>query len=352
MQLAGGIVKLGDIAGEVPLAELSGESVLEAIRHLLPSGAFDFGWTVYGAGKNSTEKLNRLAMTFKKALKAEGISSRWVTTKESDEITPAAVAKLGLATGRGLDLCLFVHQQNVLIGHTTQVQDADAWSLRDYGRPERDDENGMLPPKLARMMVNLAEIQKGQTVLDPFCGSGTILMEAALASEAGSIIGSDHQSKQIQDTIKNTDWLVEKNILSPEVSKRITTFTADARKVHTIISTQIDRVITEGYLGPPLRGSESLPALEKTAHEITKLWQETLREIAPLLATGGRVVGIWPSFQTTHGRARVELTDEQLRDLGLVLIDPLDGWDDSHGPLLYSRVGQKVMRRIVVLEKV
>ncbi|ODS41886.1 MAG: hypothetical protein MSIBF_00545 [Candidatus Altiarchaeales archaeon IMC4] len=35
-------------------------------------------------------------------------------------------------------------------------------------------------PKLARCLVNLARVKKGDTVLDPFCGTGGILIEAGL----------------------------------------------------------------------------------------------------------------------------------------------------------------------------
>jgi len=37
-----------------------------------------------------------------------------------------------------------------------------------------------LHPKLARVLVNLARVKKGQKLLDPFCGTGGILIEAAL----------------------------------------------------------------------------------------------------------------------------------------------------------------------------
>lgn len=36
-------------------------------------------------------------------------------------------------------------------------------------------------PRLARAMVNLARVKKGARILDPFCGTGTILIEAGLA---------------------------------------------------------------------------------------------------------------------------------------------------------------------------
>lgn len=46
-----------------------------------------------------------------------------------------------------------------------------------------------LHPRLARALVNLTGVHPGQTLLDPFCGTGGILMEAALVGARA--VGSD-----------------------------------------------------------------------------------------------------------------------------------------------------------------
>lgn len=52
------------------------------------------------------------------------------------------------------------------------------WNKRDYDRPKVDPKSGMLPPKIARIMINLSTSPyKKSTIYDPFCGSGTILMK-------------------------------------------------------------------------------------------------------------------------------------------------------------------------------
>jgi len=112
----------------------------------------------------------------------------------------------------------------------------------------------------------------------------------------------------------------------------------------------VDRIVTEGYLGPPLRGHETQHALTTTANHISDLWKDSLRTFHPLLKTNGRVVGVWPGFKTDNGAARVDLTSD-LAALGYTLIDPLGDWETSQGPLVYQRPEQKVSRRIIVLEK-
>ena len=80
-------------------------------------------------------------------------------------------------------------------------------SRLDFGRPARDDFSGMLPPKLAQIMINLAQVQNPEAlIIDPFCGSGTILSEALLMGYK-DLLGSDISPKAIADTYKNISWI-------------------------------------------------------------------------------------------------------------------------------------------------
>jgi tRNA (guanine10-N2)-dimethyltransferase len=58
-----------------------------------------------------------------------------------------------------------------------------------------------LDPFLARAMINLSEINGSKILLDPFCGSGSILIEAALMGF--KVIGSDINLKLIKGAILN-----------------------------------------------------------------------------------------------------------------------------------------------------
>lgn len=55
---------------------------------------------------------------------------------------------------------------------------------------------GVLEPKLARVFVNLCEIRRGETFLDPFCGTGGFLIEAALMGCRA--IGVDLDARMIE----------------------------------------------------------------------------------------------------------------------------------------------------------
>ena len=62
---------------------------------------------------------------------------------------------------------------------------------------------GSMSPKLARCMVNLSRVTEGQLLLDPFCGTGGILIEAGLIG--CKVIGSDIYWKMKNGAAINLD---------------------------------------------------------------------------------------------------------------------------------------------------
>jgi len=61
-----------------------------------------------------------------------------------------------------------------------------------------------LHPRIARALVNLSGIKKGEKLLDPFCGTGGILLEAGLIGV--HIIGSDLDEKMVEGCKKTLEY--------------------------------------------------------------------------------------------------------------------------------------------------
>ncbi len=66
-----------------------------------------------------------------------------------------------------------------------------------------------LHPKVARALVNLTSVKRNQVLLDPFCGTGGILLEAGLMGI--KVIGSDVEEKMIEGCKKTLDFYKIKN---------------------------------------------------------------------------------------------------------------------------------------------
>ncbi|MCK4266621.1 MAG: TIGR01177 family methyltransferase, partial [Thermoplasmata archaeon] len=60
-----------------------------------------------------------------------------------------------------------------------------------------------LHPKLARALVNLTGVREGQCLLDPFCGTGGVLLEAALMGVR--TLGGDMDSRMVSGTRQNLE---------------------------------------------------------------------------------------------------------------------------------------------------
>ena len=344
MNLLGGTVKLGQILLKTDADKLNPELIAQTLAKAKSDDStkisLDFGWTIYHAPKSLQKKLEKYPIRIKKELKQLGFSCRWVTSKNHTPLTPAAVAKCKLTNKPNADLCVCAVGKQIIIGRTTQVQNADAWSLRDFGRPIRDSLNGMLPPKLARILLNLANINKNQILLDPFCGSGTILMEAALATPAKQIIGSDIEDKQVASSQTNIDWLIKERILRPDDLNRFHLFVSDVKQITDHLKPKsIDAVVTEGWLGPPLKGNESQNTLNKNAEAVTSLWLESLSALKPLLKRTSVLIITIPQFRTSHAQAIVDL-EPYIEELG---------YQSENINITYSRPNQFVERKIMIL---
>ena len=332
----GGTVKAGRIFLEITPAQDLPAAIAELIRTHPRARKAIFALTVFGAKKPDS----RLPLEVKRLLQEEGSPARWFADPDG-LVSPAAVKKAGLIKD-GFDVCVFVEPTRISIGFTEAVQDPDAWTLRDMGRPWRDTENGMLPPKLARLLVNLAggEIA-GHTLLDPFCGSGTIPMEAALIGYP-TIVGSDIDPQQVKDTEGNMRWLADRGLIKHEALAQMRYFVSAAAFVQTRVRPPVHAIVTEGFLGTPLKGNEPLAMLEREAAAITKIWNEALPTFGRLQEKGGVLVGVWPILNSSTGQARVDAS-AAAEAAGYTIV--------SAPTLIYARPEQHVWRRIVVLHK-
>lgn len=171
---------------------------------------FIFGISAYGT-PFVPNTINHLGIAIKKSLRTNQSHKRairFINLQHSVHLDAANIRKNGLLY-KGVEMCLIQEQTSnrptLYIGQTLAVQNIDFYSFRDYGRPKRDMKVGMLPPKFAQVMINLAQLQKGQKLLDPFCGFGTILQEAVLLQIEA--FGSDISGPAIESSRTNLQWL-------------------------------------------------------------------------------------------------------------------------------------------------
>lgn len=283
--------------------------------------------------KNPTGKINfsltgaNFALQIKKELKNLDRSVRYIEPKNT-----ATILHNHLVESQS-DLTIF--EKNVFV--TCGIQDLEGFSSRDYDRPNTDSKSGMLPPKLARIMINLSGAQHDDILLDPFCGSGTVLMEAA---DLGflNIAGTDLSPKAIQDSNKNLEWLKQSKKIHPVYKLKV----ADATQVSREFKpTSVGAIVAEPYMGKPQTGRETLRELQNSARELRQLFERAFTEFKIILKSQGTVVFIIPEF---HYQKEVVTIDclPALKQLGFIPVALLPG----HESVLYRRPNQHVARRI------
>ncbi|MBI3120253.1 MAG: methyltransferase domain-containing protein [Candidatus Kerfeldbacteria bacterium] len=301
-----------------------------------------FGWSLYTSDGSEpfrlTRELHRHGIALKSALRANGIRASFIQLKGS-ELSSVAISKEHMLD-RGAEFCVFLEPHQIAIGRTMTVQDFRDFSARDYGRPGHDDVSGMLPPKLAMMMINLSGVAINGTLLDPFCGSGTILTES-LAMGMTQLIGSDISERAIDDTRNNLEWTMQH--LGLHTEHEIPLYVQDAKSLEKIIPPEsIDAVVTEPYLGPPLRGRESPEIISNNIRTLQQLYQQWIDQFYRVLKPHGRFVMVIPHFRIQGKMLSMHLEWRRFTR------DPFSSPTLPNGGLVYQRQNQFVVREIVV----
>ena len=151
-----------------------------------------------------------------------------------------------------------------------------------------------IPPRLARIMLNLAQVHAGETACDPFCGTGTILQEAALMGVKP--VGSDINPLCVQWARKNLIW-IRAQYKKPFSFDIIHT---DARAIGKQFS-NLDCIVTEPDLGPPLKRPPSPNEAERIFSSLRPLYRDFFRAAAIALKPGGRLCVVVPAFRQREG---------------------------------------------------
>jgi len=337
----GGTIKYGLLCGH---SKFNTRELIDKIEKKLKpeSGKFKFGLSYYGQKKLD---LRIIGMTVKTNLKNNGHSVRFVTSRE--KTLSSVVVEQNKLASKGQEIILLENNNELLIGQTRAVQPFKELSFRDYGRPARDDHSGLLPPKLAQIMINLSGANIDKTILDPFCGSGTILSEAVYMGYQ-NIIGSDNSAKAVLDSKKNIQWTAEKYQIK---NYKLQIIESDATRLsRTIANNSIDAIITEPYLGPQ-RGKIEI---KKIIPELEKLYTQALADFKKILKPGAKAVMIWPIFHAANSLHQIMPNTN-----GFKIINPLPPALaenkniklTNRGTIIYGRENQRVWREIVILEK-
>lgn len=327
----GGVLKLAAVLYRGPVMDLR-KLPIEVADLPMREGKTPFALSAYGVREPARVWLS-VGLELKKALRERG-SVRLVTPGKGLAVS-AAELQHNRVLQDGFELLVVVARSEMIVARTLEVQDIDWYSRRDYGRPARSAKVGMLPPKLAQVLLNAAG---DAPVYDPFCGTGVVLQEALLMGRPAS--GSDLSEEMVAATLANLEWL--RGAVADELPASGAGL-SDARHVSLPAGCAI---VSEGYLGPNLSRSPALAELATMNKDLLALYSQSLQNWAGQLAPGADVSICVPAWRVGKAWQYLGLVDELPR-LGYTL----KGFKHVPSPLLYARDDQVVGRQLLLLRK-
>ena len=342
----GSIVKVAELISDS--FALDADSIARLTHHLFSqtTGKITLGVSYYGPPTKS-----KLAANFSRAMRVSleqsGHSVRLVPSEQATLPTATVLHnKLAIGNPKKVELLLTPApgSHRLAVAKTIYVQDISAYTLRDRGRPRRDTRNGMLPPKLAQTMINLArgacQLTRPTNLLDPFCGTGVILQEAGLMGL--TTYGSDNNSRMIDYTQTNLDWLARRY----RQASRPQLTVADATSFNWqqwLAPNRLELIASETYLGRPYTDPPHPSELKPNLHDCNVIIGKFIANLSPQLPSGAGICLGVPAWYIRdhihHLPCLAELPRHKLRSV------------TTGANLIYHRPDQVVGRELLVLQK-
>lgn len=342
------------------------------IWQTMKGGKVKFGVSTYPLlGKQTTIDLRRFTLgldewTKKKILELGAKKAVYYVYEGPDHrdakkpnvaLWPQSIARHSLLTPPNAEILALLMEKTIYIAKTGAVYDSTLQQYRDETRPFISAEIST-SPKICRTLLTLAGARPGDTVLDPFCGTGTLLMEAALLDM--KCIGIDIEQAMVQGASANLKWIGTG--LGEWIDFKI--IKGDARNASKLVDRQIDAVAFEPHLGPAYTERPTYDDAVASIDELTILYRDVLEDLESCLRPGGRVAMTLPVVNTTKKQVNVDLKP-MLEGTGFQVFKllPKDAFTDieirhrqleiapERSTLPERKRGQIVERNIVMLGK-
>ena len=392
----GGTIKYAKVIAELPASRTDKTSLLAASRFITQHyhakwahspHKITLGLSAYNLNMSARD-VQKTGLILKSSLKKSGTSLRLIPNDQPALSTATAHNnKLGGSPYKVELLLIKTTDRRLIIAESRGVQNITAYTRRDRHRPRRDTFVGMLPPKLAQIMLNLAlgagplahqksctgripavssksnasgnavrraidlserlesdlatEVDRRRPlILDPFCGTGTVLQEALLAGY--DVIGTDLSQKMVDCTTENLSWL-QSTFTTPghPIGRVIDIHQADATTHRWPDSQHLTAVVCETYLGQPFSAPPAPQKLAEVVGNCNHIITGFLTNIRPQLAPNTPLCIAVPAWYDASGRATHLPLIKNLQKLGYHQL--------NHIPLIYRRPDQVVARELLIL---
>ena len=323
-------VPISKLGGTIKIAEIIGNVQSLTPDTLAPYiDSQTFGLSFLG---DNPKPSRTLLEGIKTILVRGGRHVRFVESRNGRQLSSVVIQKQHVQ-----EYMIVEQHDGYCVGKTIEAQPFEDWNTRDYGRPYADPKAGMLPPKVSRMVVNIADRKRDigkvlaqKTLLDPFCGMGTILAEALVMG--WNVVGGDQSEDVLTRTRKNLQWLVQKET---DLGVTYRLHVVDAVHISDLVDKEsVDAIVTEPFMGPP-----KITDVRNTIKGLEKLYIGCLRDWKQTLRPHGVVMMALPMYTLGGKTYFVKKVIDMCETLGYTIVT---------GPIEYSRP-QAIVKRVFYL---
>jgi len=336
----GGTIKIGEVKAKFPtetfkdaFLKKTKQAKLQITESISSSGLVEgvtkssekvlFGVSLYcteSALRSSSGVIQRfVGSAIKDHLADLGQKSNFMgfgNERKQARLSHVEVIKKNLVENKA-EILFCIGRTETWVATTVGVHNPFEFQKRDIYKPNQRKIFGM-PPRLGRMMVNLSSCKAGKTLLDPFCGVGTILQEALL--ERAMVVGMDVNPWCVKAATENLEWLAGEYGLK-DADFRILQGDVN-RLVEKIGQETMDCIVCEPDLGPALRQVPTGPYAEKIIQKLEPLYFGFVEQAFRALAPGGRLVLVTPYMKARSGQAVTMPIGGKLKSLGFKRVYP------------------------------
>jgi tRNA G10 N-methylase Trm11 len=327
----------------LPLPPVDSPEFAEAIT--FPERNFNFSLSLYCIQGDQEAEYDDLSEQLLTTIRQHGLKkANLIRSRSGPELYSERVVSRS-----AMDFVVFPIGATSQWGVTIFVPETEGFKERSTERPYVT--SGIsLSSRLARLLVNISGVAKGQVLLDPFCGSGTVLGEALL--KGADCIGVDRNHGSVERTKDNLAWYLSQGRSGGQRPPSYSVVTGDATNLRRSLGDQmVDAIVSEPILMPRLSSPPTLEKARRLIKHASMIYSDALYEMSGVLRRGGKMVLVTPSLRTIEGKD-VTLSFEDLKEVGLRPFTP-PGTHPYEYPLKVSHQSTRWIRRMVyALERV
>ncbi|MDD3178433.1 MAG: DNA methyltransferase [Candidatus ainarchaeum sp.] len=342
----GGITRIVKILKKYNSSKDFDNKFIDFIEYI--DNKFNFSFSSIDASKDLMNEMEFFLKDFfkKEKIKAVYKKPRKHSEKEKNYIVNPDNFYSWKLDKKGFELFLIDYKNIIYVGQTIACFNSNDLKFKDKNRPLKK-ELYATSFRLVRIMINLLGLKENQTFYDPFCGTGTFLIEGLFLKY--NVIGSDKSSEMCQISKDNCNWIIKNFNLYNKNTFKIINRSSDQ------INFKADGVCFEPYMGPFLNNLPNDFRAKKIISNLNELYFKIFENLSKNLKKGSKVVCVLPQLKTFE-KTTYDINKNVYLENGFKFLDVSKIDDNMHleNPIFYStpKNKSKINRYICIFEKI